>query len=205
MITKRIKKVLPNFQALFEIKFVNQQHFFYAFGNQNFYGFELVCERFRYSNERFDSGIIEIQDAINTVVTTYNFIVNNDATTANSSYVLDEMVYQGSNANTATATAFVVSWDKPTLTLELKGIKGIFSSNSRIVGVTSNSNFTLNRVDLLNDTNNFLDNNRELGVNGTILDFSEINPFGEPTTIADNSIDVVQFSVDSTPISVDEI
>ena len=196
---------LPNFQALFEIKFVNQQHFFYAFGNQNFYGFELVCERFRYSNERFDSGIIEIQDAINTVVTTYNFIVNNDATTANSSYVLDEMVYQGSNANTATATAFVVSWDKPTLTLELKGIKGIFSSNSRIVGVTSNSNFTLNRVDLLNDTNNFLDNNRELGVNGTILDFSEINPFGEPTTIADNSIDVVQFSVDSTPISVDEI
>ena len=62
---------LTNFQALFEIKYVNQQHFFYAFGNHNFYGFELVCERFRYSNENIDTGIIEIDDAVNTQTFAY--------------------------------------------------------------------------------------------------------------------------------------
>ena len=58
---------------------------------------------------------------------------------------------------------------------------------------------------LLNNKNNFLDNNRELGITGGILDFSETNPFGEPTVILGNSADMIQYSVDSTPISVDEI
>jgi hypothetical protein len=196
---------LTNFQALFEIKFVNQQHFFYAFGNKNFYGFELVCERFRYSNERVDSGLVEIDDAINTVVSAYNFILNNDPTSANATYILNESVYQGANVATSTATAVVVSWDKPTLTLKLKDIKGIFAPNTRIIGAESNSNFSLVSVDLLDDRNNFLDNNRELGVIREILDFSEKNPFGEPTITTDQTADLIQFSVDSTPISVDEI
>jgi hypothetical protein len=196
---------LPNFQALFEIKFVNQQHFFYAFGNQNFYGFELICERFRYSNERFDSGITEVQDAVNTIATTYKFTVNNNPTYANTSYILNETVYQGANANVATATASVVTWDRPALTLELKDIKGVFLANTRIVGIYSGTDYALKTVDLLNNTNNFLDNNRELGVTGGILDFSETNPFGEPTVVANNAFDMVKFSSDSTPISVDEI
>jgi hypothetical protein len=91
------------------------------------------------------------------------------------------------------------------LTLELKDIKGVFLANTRIVGIYSGTDYSLNRVDLLNNTNNFLDNNRELGVTDGILDFSETNPFGEPTVVADNSADMIQYSVDSTPISVDEI
>jgi hypothetical protein len=196
---------LPNFQALFEIKFVNQQHFFYAFGNQNFYGFELICERFRYSNEKFDSGLTEIQDAVNTVTTTYNFILNTDSTYANATYILEEMVYQGANANVATATAYVVAWDRPGLTLKLKDIKGMFTPSTRIVGLNSGTDYSLNRVDLLNNTNNFLDNNTELGVTDGILDFSETNPFGEPTVLTDYTSDLIEYSVDSTPISVDEI
>jgi hypothetical protein len=196
---------LPNFKALFEIKFVNQEHFFYAFGNQNFYGFELICERFRYSNEKFDSGITEVQDAVNTVATTYKFSLNNNPTYANASYILNETVYQGANANVATATASVVTWDRPKFTLELKDIKGVFASNTRVVGVYSGANYSLNTVDLLNNTNNFLDNNKELGVTVGILDFSETNPFGEPTVVANNAFDMVKFSSDSAPISVDEI
>lgn len=172
---------LTNFQALFEIKNVNQQHFFYAFGNSNFYGFELVCERFRYSDELIDSGVIEISDALDDRVFAYNYIMNNDATNAAMSYKPTEKVYQGANVASATATATVVSWDKPTRTLKLKDIYGQFTSGVRVFGDISGANYSMNSVNLLENVNDLLDNNSELRVQANnILDFSEINPFGRP-------------------------
>ena len=172
---------LTNFQALFEIKYVNQQHFFYAFGNQNFYGFELVCERFRYSNETVDTGIIQIDDAVNEQSFAYDFIMT---TGGSGTYSLEEQVFQGSNVSTATATASVISWDAPTLTLRLKHIKGVFTSNVSVKGNASGANFVLDSYDNIDNKNDGLDNNVELGVEATqILDFSETNPFGEPTQL----------------------
>lgn len=190
---------LTNFQALFEIKFVNQQHFFYAFGNKNFYGFELVCERFRYSNEKVDTGIIEIDDAADQQTFVYNFSMNRDG---EFTYQNGETVYQGASLGSASATAVVVDWDKPTSLLRLKDIKGIFSPNTAIVGLTSLADYTLYAVDMLNNSNDGLDNNSELGIlSNDILDFSEHNPFGEPVP---NYAPVIRvFSADSTTISAD--
>jgi len=172
---------LTNFQALFEIKFVNQEHFFYAFGNKNFYGFELICERFRYSNETVDSGIVEIDDAVDTQVFTYDFQMSSVGANANLTYVATETVYQGASANSATASGIVVSWDKPTLLLRIKNINGIFISNNVIYGATSGANYTLSTLDMLDNTNDGLDNNSELKtLANKILDFSERNPWGEP-------------------------
>lgn len=172
---------LTNFQALFEIKFVNQQHFFYAFGQKKFYGYELVCERFRYSNETVNSGIIEIDDAVNTQVISYNF---NMETGGFLTYQLGEPVYQGSNLSAATATATIVNWDLPSSTLQLKNIQGVFVTNAAIHGANSGAIFTLYSYDGLNNANALDDNNTELGVLADdILDFSESNPFGEPTQI----------------------
>ena len=172
---------LTNFQALFEIKNVNQQHFFYAFGNSNFYGFELVCEKFRYSDELIDSGVIEISDALDDRAFAYNYIMNNDATNAAMSYKPTEKVYQGANVASATATATVISWDKPTRTLKLKDIYGQFTSGVRVFGDISGANYSMNSVNLLENVNDLLDNNSELRVQANnILDFSEINPFGRP-------------------------
>lgn len=172
---------LTNFEALFEIKNVNQQHFFYAFGNNNFYGFELVCERFRYSDELIDSGIIEIGDALDDRAFAYNYIMNNDATNATMSYKPTEKVYQGANVASATATATVISWDKPTRTLKLKDIYGQFTSGVRVFGDLSGANYSMNSVNLLENVNDLLDNNSELKVQADdILDFSENNPFGTP-------------------------
>jgi len=172
---------LTNFQALFEIKFVNQQHFFYAFGQKNFYGFELVCERFRYNNENVDTGITEIDDAINTQAITYQFeMVSNGYGT----YQIGEQVYQGANLASATATATVVSWNLPTSFLELKQIHGLFTPNVSIVGASSGASFMLYSYDSLNNTNSLLDNNTELGQEADqILDFSEHNPFGDPSQV----------------------
>jgi hypothetical protein len=169
---------LTNFQALFEIKYVNQQHFFYAFGNQNFYGFELVCERFRYSNETVDTGIIEIDDAASTTGFAYDF---NMVAGNHGSYDANETVYQGASLATATSTAVVISWDKPSLVLKLRDIKGVFLPDQVIVGDLSAAAYTLDNVDMLNNSNDGLDNNSEFGdLADSILDFSEHNPFGEP-------------------------
>lgn len=169
---------LTNFQALFEIKFVNQQHFFYAFGNQKFYGFELVCERFRYNNEDVHTGRIDIDDAVDSQSIAYSYIMGANGAF---SYFEDEQVYQGANLAVATATAEVISWDKPSLTLKLHEIKGEFIDGQPIVGVQSGATYTLNTYDGLDNTNNMLDNNSELEslANG-IINFSEGNPFGNP-------------------------
>lgn len=172
---------LTNFQALFEIKFVNQQNFFYAFGNHNFYGFELVCERFRYSNETVDTGIIEIDDAVDSQAFAYDFsMVSAGAGT----YMLGEQVYQGSSLETASATGFVSSWDLPTSILKLRNIKGVFQTNTSIVGVDSGASFMMYSYDALNNVHDRLDNNEEFGIDASgILDFSESNPFGEPNHV----------------------
>lgn len=173
---------LTNFQALFEIKFVNQQHFFYAFGNQNFYGFELICERFRYSDELIESGVIELDDAVNTKAFTYAYVMNNDATSANATYRINEPVYQGTSLSTANAHGTVVTWDKPTRILRLKNVSGTFVANTRILGDYSGANFTMNTANLIDNTNDYLDNNSGIGtLAGDYLDFSETNPFGEPS------------------------
>jgi hypothetical protein len=172
---------LTNFQALFEIKFVNQQHFFYAFGNKNFYGFELVCERFRYSNETVQTGITEIDDAADSVISTYEFNMVSEGT---GTYELGEQVFQGASLSTATATATIVSWNLPTSVLELKTIQGVFLAQQPIIGANSGANYILYSYDGLNNTNNLLDNNSELGILADeILDFSEHNPFGEPIQV----------------------
>jgi len=174
---------LTNFQALFEIKYVNQQHFFYAFGQKKFYGFELVCERFRYSNESVATGVIEIDDAVNTQAITYNF---NMQTGGTGSYDFGELVFQGvpGSPPTINASATIVQWDLPTSVLKLKDIKGLFLPNVTIYGANSNAAFVLDTYDGLTNSNNLLDNNTELGLLADeILDFSEANPFGEPTQI----------------------
>lgn len=169
---------LTNFQALFEIKFVNQQHFYYAFGQKNFYGFELVCERFRYSNEKVDTGINEIDSAAEAQTIVYDFSMHSGGS---NTYVAREIVYQGTSYANSTASAVVVSWDKPTLVLRLKDVKGIFTKNTAIVGNTSYSSYTMNTVNLLDNTNDGLDNNSEIkDLANDFLDFSENNPFGEP-------------------------
>lgn len=173
---------LSNFQALFEIKFVNQQHFFYAFGNTKFYGFELVCERFRYSNEDVTTGIIDIDESLDSKVISYDYFLTADANN-HSTYLEEEIVYQGVDLSSATASAEVVAWDKPSMKLQLREIKGTFTTNNTIHGVQSGAAFVLDHYDILNNANDGLDNNSELkdlGSTGGIIDFSESNPFGNP-------------------------
>lgn len=169
---------LSNFQVLFEIKYVKKEHFFFQFGKQDFYGFKLICEKFRYNSEKLDTGVIAVDDLEGQYSVGYNYIMKPGGTLT---YQADEIVYQGASYAAANATAVVASWDKPSLTMKLVANKGTFAVNTAIVGTISGASYELASVDTLDSVNDPLDNNRQIQDEADdILDFSENNPFGEP-------------------------
>lgn len=171
---------MPNFQALYEIKHVNQDKFFYAFGSRPFYGWELVCEEFRYNNEMITTGISEIDSKVDSIITIYAAKVSSGNVTFN----LADVVYQGSNLSTSTASANVVSWNRPTGTLVLSGIVGDFVANQNVHGSISGANWILNSIEDQEDLNRPIDNNIQIRTEAnTDLDLSESNPIqGNPIT-----------------------
>ena len=170
---------LTNFKNLFEITFVERDNFFYTFGKSGYYGFLVTCELFRYSNENLDVGDPEVDQIDNNHSFVYEYTMNSGGSLT---YQINEPVYQGNTFNTATATTFVADWDKPTLKLKLKNVKGSFATSAAIKGLTSNASFILNSANLADNVNDGLDNNKliEFEADGGILDFTESNPFGEP-------------------------
>lgn len=172
------------FQAIHEITFVDQDKFFYAFGSIPFYGWTLVTEAFRYNNEIINTGYKEVDTKVNEVVTAYSANVTANLNTA-ISFAVSEMVYQGANLNTATVTANVVTFNRPSGTLILKDIQGDFVWNANVIGVETSANWILNSIDTGDDINRPLGNNAFLrNEANNILDFSESNPFGNPITNA---------------------
>lgn len=173
---------LSNFRALFEIKYVDEEYFFYDFGNEDFYAFSLICEKFRYNDEKLNTGTAADQVA-DTLGFVWNFYLANTANTG--TYSLGETVYQTANAHptgTVTSTANVVSWNLPSGTLQLKNVQGEFVINANVFGTTSAADWKLSSVNMSNSVNHMLSDNQGVKseANG-ILDFSESNPFGEPT------------------------
>jgi hypothetical protein len=170
---------LTNFKNLFEITYVERDNFFYTFGKSSYYGFLVTCELFRYSNEDLNTGDPEVDNIENTLSSAYEYTLASGGT---NTYILNEQVYQGNTLNTATATGYVADWDKPTLKLKLKDVKGRFVTGAPILGVGSNASFTLLSVNSLDNVNDGLDNNFEIETDADsgILDFTESNPFGDP-------------------------
>lgn len=169
---------LQPFQALYEIKYVNQDKFFYAFGNKNFYGWSLSCEEFRYNNENITTGIPDVDGKVNQIMIAYQAQMAN----GNGSYSIGEAVYQGTSYTDATSTAVVISWDLPTANLVLGQTVGVFIANTNVIGLESNAVFTLQSINVLDNVHDGLDNNEQIRQEADVfLNFNEDNPFGNPT------------------------
>jgi hypothetical protein len=176
---------MANFRALFEIKFVDEEYFFYDFGKgaaapgaeNEFYGFQLIIEKFRYNDETVTTGIDAIDDTINSVAFMYNFTMANTGT---GTYSLGETVYQGANVAAANCTAVVAGWNIPTATLQLKTVKGLFVSNTHIVGANSAATWNLVSYNILDSVNHQLSDNQDISTAANnVLNWQETNPFGD--------------------------
>ena len=163
---------------LFEIKFVNQTKDFFMLGRKIPYYYELEMEKFKYSQERISTGVFEIDD----VATQSAYTIDLTLTRGANNYTQKEIVFQ-SNDNTyanAIVTATVQNWSNTSNTLSVSNITGEFVNNKLVIGTSSNARHTLTTFDSLADAsrNEVYDNQHIFGEANTIIDFSEINPFG---------------------------
>jgi len=163
---------------LFEIKFVNQTKDFFILGRKIPYYYELEMEKFKYSQERIDTGIDEIDD----VASQSAYTIDLTLTAGSVNYTQKEIVYQSDDGTYANATvvAVVQKWSNTSNTLSVTNITGEFVDNKLIIGVSSDARHTLVYFDPLKDSvrNEVYDNEHIYGEANTIIDFSEINPFG---------------------------
>ena len=169
---------------LYEITFADQDKDFHTLGRVIPYFYELHLEKFKFSSELLATGVAEIDETA--TYSSYSIELNLGA--GKGDYQKGELVYQ-SAANTqanAAAVAIVQTWIKSANTsgantLTVSNIAGEFTSGAiKIVGATSNAQFTLASYDPLKDAvrddsyDNFI---IEQNAN-SIVNFSETNPFG---------------------------
>jgi hypothetical protein len=166
---------------LYEIKFVDHTKDFFTLGRKIPYFYELELEKFKYSNEKIETGV----DVIDDVVTQSSYAIELNMTSGSNSnnYIQKEIVYQAPDYTEANATvvAIVQSWDSTSNTLVVTNIAGEFSDNVQIVGAQSNARFTLSTYDPLKDSvrNEAYDNHYIDSQANNIIDTTEINSFGK--------------------------
>jgi hypothetical protein len=175
---------IPLVQNFFEITFVeheNDQAMFYTLGRgrgANVYVYALKLKQFVFSNEVISTGITEIDNQIrDNYPKTRITLTSGSGTFAN-----DEIVYVGASLAAATAQARVHNFVDSSH-LDVYRVIGEFSSGD-VTGNTSGAVWTINAVDdtitMANAFEDVQDNYQIENESDSIIDFTEINPFGEP-------------------------
>jgi hypothetical protein len=176
---------VPLLKNLFEITFVeheNQQTMFYTLGRGrggNVYVYALKLKQYVFSNEIISTGIAEIDDQVREYYPRTKISL---AAGGTGKYINDEIVYQGANLAYANAQAIVYDF-VPNTHLDIILVQGTFASGN-VIGNTSNAIWSVNVVDDTAYMNtafeDIQDNARIESESDSIIDFSEVNPFGEP-------------------------
>ena len=176
---------IPLLKNLFEITFVeheDQQTMFYTLGRGrggNVYVFALKLKQYVFSNEIISTGINEIDEQIRDYYPRTKISL---AAGGTGKFVNDEIVYQGANLTYATAQAIVYDFT-PNTHIDIIRVQGTFASGN-VYGNTSSANWNSITVDDTAYMNtafeDMQDNARIEGESDSIIDFSEVNPFGEP-------------------------
>jgi hypothetical protein len=175
---------IPLVKNLFEITFVeheNDQAMFYTLGRGrggNVYLYGLKLKQYVFSNEVISTGVSEIDDQMRDYYPKNKLVLD----TGTGTFINDEIVYQGANLAYATAQALVHDQVQNTHVDVYRTI-GTFTSGT-IKGNTSNAIWTITSANDLSPMDNVFedinDNNRIESESDAIIDFTEINPFGEP-------------------------
>ena len=181
---------VPLIKNFFEITFVeheNDQAMFYTLGRgrgANVYVYALKLKQFVFSEEVISTGVSEVDDQIRDAYKRTQLTMQ---TGGSGKYLADEIVYQGSDLANANAQAIVHTWTPATRKLDIIRVQGTFTGNANTVAVTSGAIWKTNtstfQTDTAYDNSAFEDINDATRIESEsdgIIDFTEINPFGEP-------------------------
>ena len=176
---------IPLLTGFFEITYVeheNNQAMFYTLGRGrggNIYVYALKMKQFVFSSEIIDTGVPEIDNQIRAYYPKTRISLH----TGSGVFVNDEIVYQGSNLSSATAQALVYDF-KPNQYIDVYRMQGDFTSSANVKGQTSSAQWTITLISddatMNNAYEDIFDNARIEKASDGIIDFTEINPFGEP-------------------------
>tara|TARA_R110002153_G_scaffold232685_1_gene385983 strand:+ start:663 stop:1604 length:942 start_codon:yes stop_codon:yes gene_type:complete len=185
--------------SLFEITFVEHENPLYQLGN--LYSFLAFSELFAYNNEKFNTGICEIDECFARKIKELSQTITVGAATGTpnttSEYFEGETIFQVggtygtfTNIDQATATAEVIDWNSETNKLiignvsgsfttsdETSAIKGMESNAERFAGSTGNGDFF---SQINNEDDTLQGDNEEIQLESEkddLIDFSSTDPF----------------------------
>jgi hypothetical protein len=177
---------VPMTTTFFEITDVeseNNQAMFYTLGRGrggNVYLYALKMKQYYFSNEIVDTGVAEIDNTIRSYYPRTRISLGAGGT---GKFINDEIVYQGSSLATATAQALVYDFS-PNTHIDIYRVQGDFSATANVKGNTSSAEWTITLTsDAVTQNTAFediIDNARIEAASDNIIDFTEVNPFGEP-------------------------
>ena len=181
---------VPLLQNFFEITFVeheNDQAMFYTLGRGrggNVYVYALKLKQYVFSDEVVDTGVTEVDEQVFDLYRRTN--IPYAETGNNIRYRISVIVYQGSDLANANAQGIVHSVNTiGNNYLQLIRVQGNFANGTIIIGETSNARYGM--IGTIDDmtpfettTEDLIDNYDIEFESDDIIDFTEVNPFGEP-------------------------
>jgi hypothetical protein len=175
--------LITTFFEITQVESENNQAMFYTLGRGrggNVYVYALKLKQYYFSNEIIDTGVAEIDDTIRNYYPRNRISLTSGGT---GKFVNDEIVYQGDSLAEATAQALVYDFN-PNTHIDIYRTQGDFISSSPVKGNTSGANWSITLVSDAATQNtafdDIIDNARIEAASDSIIDFTEVNPFGEP-------------------------
>ena len=165
----------PITKALFLILFIEDESIFYQTGQLQSY--DMLCEMFTYSDQKFDTGIDEL-DKIERI---HSYSVDFTMNTGSGNYTVGETVYQGASLAAATVKGEVGSWNSTTKILNLLNMTGNFSGTVNIIGDSSSASYSISSFNAQQSAANTAATSSNVEIEAeadAIIDFTEGNPFG---------------------------
>ena len=169
---------LNGYGEVFEITFTEQAKDFFQLGRKAPYFYELSLEKYKFSQEKIDTGVYDID----LITTDSGYTIDLSMQSGTGNYTRKEIVYQSVDSTQANATvvALVSKWDGVANTLSVTNISGQFVDGYTVYGASSNARWTVQTFDPLqvNVKDEHYDNKYIQTQGDSIIDFSETNPFG---------------------------
>jgi hypothetical protein len=170
---------LPLSKSLFEIMHVERESPFYQLSNLNVV--RLECELFEYGNEELDTGISEIDDIENFG---YEMVLTLNADSDDTAIEVGTNITQTLSDGTL-ISAEISDWDRSTQTLSLVNV-GADDGDYHLISTDQDIRFLSTDtyrqvVSVVEDLGDEYAQNDIFDSDVGFLDFSESNPFGDPS------------------------
>ena len=165
----------PITKALFQILFIEDEAIFYQTGQLQSY--DMLCEMFTYSDQKFDTGI----DELDAIERSHSYSVDFTMDSGSGNYTVGETVYQGASLAAATVKGEVGSWNSTDKILNLLNMTGNFSGTVNIIGDSSSASYSISSFNAQQSAANTAATSSNVEIEAeadAIIDFTEGNPFG---------------------------